>query len=524
MSFLYEKRHIRGLLSAAMAAMAFQAACGPAGPVQPEPEDDDRPVVFDSCRSDQECPEAQRCEQQLCAVPVQEETLRYGLTILPPSASMIAPQRIPAADWPVNDARVDVDEVLTIALTIESNDAPIDATLVAIPRDDLGATQASVRAGEATLHIAPGDYDLTLVPDSTSLPRYDLGPATFSEDGPLGLEVPGESQLRELRGRLVRRSGLPLDLLDLPVAGARVIGIDPDSRQTTTAAITDALGAFTLLATSDDRVYDLHISPGDGDDLVPVAVFEDAFDDASSRVRFFLGNWLVELLTLTVQLRATGLEEAVDWSDVDLVARTPLGLGELQVPLEVNNDGRASARLLSGTYELSARPHGDSALEGASKTVDLLTALSTELDLSARHRISGQLLDDRGEPVSAARLRFTHLQDERFARTLSTTEDGRWSARLPTGELRVTISPQANSGQPRQVESLRVNASTPTLLWRLAAPALIAGRLSHPEHGTEAITVQLTDPATGEVLAEGRTGAQGRYQLIVPAPALERLR
>ena len=501
-------------------------SCGPGGPDGPEPPDADQPVLYGECRSDTECPSARRCEQELCVVPVSRDTLRYGMTILPSSASNIAPQTIAAQSWPVSGATVEVEALATLELQVEGISPDQNATLVAIPEGSLSEaqTQASVREGRATLRLARGDYAIILVPDSSELPRYDLGSLSVEGDGERTLEVPPTSRLRELRGRLVRRSGLPLDLLDLPVSGARVTGIDPDSRQTTSTAITDGLGEFILLAPDDDRTYDLRVTPAQPDALIPQATFEGAFGPERDQERFHLGNWLIELLQLEVQLQTATPFAPDDWSTYALEARAPLGIGALQLPIPVDAGGRARARLLTGTYALEVRPPADSALESTVVEASLLGGLSTTVELAARPELSGRVIDSAGEPVASARLRLEHLQRSDVSRSIATLEDGSWSTRLPAGDYRVTIVPPASLGQPRQVETLSANDQTPTLLWRLSAPTLVRGELTHPQHPTGAITVQLTHPETGDILAEGRTDTTGRYQLIVPAPALEELR
>ncbi|TXD37658.1 carboxypeptidase regulatory-like domain-containing protein [Lujinxingia vulgaris] len=502
------------------------AACGPGGPDEPQPPEDEPTVRYGECQSDAECPSDRRCEQELCVVPVTETTLRYGLTILPSSASRIAPQTIAPQAWPVGGAMVDVEALITIDLSIEGLSPDRSATLVAIPENTVSEAQSqvSVREGRATLTLARGDYAILLVPDSSELPRYDLGTLAAREDGERTLEVPATSELREIRGTLVRQSGLPLDLLDLPVGGARVIGIDPDSRQTTSSALSNALGEFTLRVPDDGRSYDLHVSPAQTDDLIPVAIFEDAIGPETTGGRFHLGSWLIELLQLEVQLQGPPDAEPEDWSAYSLMARAPLGIGELQRPLPVDGEGRARASLLTGTYTLEVRPPAESALEATSTEVNLLDGLSATLELDARPSLSGRVVTNEGDPIASARLRLEHLQRSDFSRSIATLEDGSWAARIPAGDYRATIVPPANLGQPRQVETFSASDQSPTLLWRLEAPAIVRGQLVHPQHDTGAITVQLTHPDLGDVLAEGRTDSAGRYQLIVPAPALEALR
>ncbi|RVU48744.1 carboxypeptidase regulatory-like domain-containing protein [Lujinxingia sediminis] len=502
------------------------AACGPREPAEPQVPDDEQTVLYGECRSDAECPPERRCELELCVVPVAEATLRYGLTILPSSASNIAPQKISAQAWPVSGTSVAVEELVTLELHVEGISPERSATLVAIPEESFSEAQpqGSVIGGRTTLRLGRGDYAIILVPDGGDLPRYDLGTLSVEEDGARTLDVPPTSQLRELRGRLVRRSGLPLDLLDLPVQGARVIGIDPESRQTTSTAITNGLGDFTLLAPDDARSYDLRVSPAQPDALIPQATFEDAFGPESDSGRFHLGNWLIELLQLEVRLQSATHFEPEDWSTYAIEARAPLGIGELLLPIPVDSGGRARARLLAGTYALRVRPPAESALEATTIETNLLEGLSTTVELDARPELSGRVVDSSGAPVASARLRMEPLQRSDFSRSIATLDDGSWSARLPAGDYRVTIVPPANLGQPRQVETFSANAQSPTLLWRLAAPTIVRGQLEHPQYSTGAITVQLTHPETGEILAEGRTDTSGRYQLIVPAPALEELR
>lgn len=514
-----------------------------------------------SCTKADECGAGLTCSFNHC-VMAGPNTLELKVQVTPPPPSGLLPQQLPSLSLvsgpdllvkligPATLKGVvrftgdtfNLNVPGTITLRTDGDIAGLDysfttSSLSGVDRDGYGFTIA----------LLPGRrYVGTFRPEDPALPRHTFGlSAEEVASGRFDVLLPARATYRRFIGRVMRSDYLP-------VAGARAVVLTPAKEVIGVATSEDPLGLLEVL-----------VPPSVGEVLVKVE------STATSPVfpEFIAGPFTLgpstdtpEALNLVIPDLPTGaepvtailkvLEQKVDAQFIatgvePAVGRTVtiVGIfdgGALRRTGVTDQNGEVSFSLLPGAYEClvsspshtaAATWHGRINLGEADPTAKAVRL--TELTLSARPPLIGQVLDAFGEPVESGRLTFERRVNWREGMSLVAAPapfevelglDGLYATRVDPGVYDVTIAPDPETGAPHHFETeVWVTEEGLRFDVELPPPGLLHLTVATPD-GTwlPGVRVELwadDDKGQPRLFALGTTGSRGYVDVLVPHTA-----
>lgn len=550
MSELGPIRRARHLLALLMMTLAWATGPGCAdGAMLPDPR---------SCTDNTGCGEGLSCSFNHC-VMAGPNPLELKVQVTPPPPTGLLPQQLPSLSLTsgpdllvklIGPATLkggvrftgdtfNLNVPGTITLRTEGDIAGLDYSfatdsLSGVDRDGYGYTIA----------LLPGRrYVGTFRPEDPTLPRHTFGLSPEEvASGRFDILLPSRATYRKFIGRVIRSDYLP-------IAGARAVVLTPAKEVIGVATSEDPLGLFEVL-----------VPPSVGEILVKVEstptspVFPefiagpftlDASLDTPEALNLVVPDLPAGTEPVTAVLRV--LEQKVDAQFVaagvePAVGRTVtiVGIfdgGALRRTGVTDQNGEVSFSLLPGAYEclVSSPPHiaavtWHGRINLGENDPSQKTTRVTELTLSARPPLIGQVLDAFGEPVEAGRLTFERRVDWREGMSLVAApapfevelgQDGLYATRVDPGVYDVTIAPDVSTGAPHHFETeVWVTEEGLRLDLELPPPGLLHLTVATPD-GTwlPGVRVELwadDDMGQPRLFALGTTGARGFVDMLVP--------
>jgi len=518
----------------------------------------------DLCETDEDCPTAFTCQFGICA---EEPGASYsiGLSITPPDFRPdLAGQQVTGV--PVTLGTALPDYVLARPVQLSG--------IIAYDADDAPAVRADVRfratsgvPGQAfatnvhtapdgrvfTATLPPGIYDVTIIDDRPDVARVVRRGVNIGVDGAAGgpcptddpcqssvFIVPAPERYVRVDGTLSRQT----PRIE-PVEGARVFARTVDERYTSTAAVTDVAGGFSLLVPPTDGEWRIHVEP-DTDAPVPSGTFEP-FTLQSDATGAEIALGFGELGDpVTVQGVVTGPSDRT----VLVTARTTFGpaavepgalafeggSGEVEVVVEPDANGAFELKLVPGTWAITAAPIDASVGVAEPIEVEVIAgepAAPIELALTEPIAVTGRIVAPDGTtpvPNATVEARFTSawgtsnasygVADALWTSTTATEEDGTWGLPLARGQWDLTVGPPDNLGYASWTTEIEVRDDGVVGDIALVEAGVVSGRIldedATPIAGARVAGWQIVD-GTSRLLDEAVTNDDGFWRLVLPA-------
>lgn len=515
------------------------------------------------CASDDDCPTG-ACQFGVCGADAGDATWTVALSIEPPDfrPDLVAQQTTSVqvgAGRELPDFRLSTPVLLSGFVAYDTGvpvegDVRFRAVNGVSGRRFVATAQTEPGGGIITATVAPGRYDVTVIPTRDDVPRTVLRDQLISTDSPdtcpsnpevhcqvLQLIVPSAQRYVALRGVVQRR-----EPRIVPVVGARVYATSSDGGAESTTATTADDGSFLVFI--DPNVEDVAFRVRAGDDtaipaydFVPIVLPET--DDVD--IVLSLGSW-TEPTPWTINVKAPDgsfLDEALVTVRTE---REPDDTTDpLAVPLErvtweqqlsgdqASSPGTFTIDLAPGTWELTAAALGRTWGPAGPVAVDVAEAAGvTDLSLGATRSIGGRVLSGaEGRPLEQARVEFS-LSSVRGAPVETfgiggsmigaapvTDDAGRFTAELPPGAYVVTVVPTEVSGLARYTTTIDLE-TTDIALISVPPAGVTFGRVLDRD-GTPlpgAIVEAWSDDGDAILLGRSVTDAEGEYRLLLPLP------
>ncbi len=516
------------------------------------------------CASDDDCV-AGVCQFGVCGTDAGDATWTVALSIEPPDfrPDLVAQQTTSVqvgAGRELPDFRLSTP-VLLSGFVAYDNGVPVEgdvrfrAVNGVAGRRIVATAQTEPGGGIITATVAPGRYDVTVIPNRADVPRTILRDQLISTGSPdtcpgnpevhcqvLQLIVPSAQRYVPLRGVVQRR-----EPRIVPVAGTRVYATSADGQVESTTATTAEDGSFLVFI--DPTVEDVafHVRSGDDTsvpsyDFVPI-VLPDT-DDVD--IVLSLGNW-TEPTPWTVNVKApdgTYLDEALVTARTE---REPDDTADpLAVPIErvtwerqltgdeASSPGTFSVDLAPGSWELTAAALGLPWGPAGPVVVEVGdTPGTTDMSLDGTRRIEGRVISGAaGAPLAGARVEFMltsvrgtsvdvyGIGGSMVGATPVTDDSGRFSAELPPGVYSATVVPTEVSGLARYTTPIDLEATDFAVISVPPAGVTFGRVLDRDGSPLPGATVEAwTDEGDAILLARSVTDADGEYRLLLPLPA-----
>lgn len=519
---------LRRLLGiAALVAVATFLSCSESveSPLPPDGE-----PLASQCTADAECADDEFCLHGLCGVEPEHSEFEYGIVIRPPERSVFPPQVVDADLRPVVGADVSAraSQVISGELSTTDGEAAPNGTIVANSTQPslLPEIQRPVRGGEFELHVPSGDYRLTYIVDDDRWPRIPLDVHDLSDDtAPIALTIPTFQELRTVTGELTREPLEIVGLLSEPVEGAEVVARATTSEHRSQVAVTDENGEFALHLPPGDDDFDVLVSPGPDNPVVPYATFDTEIEAATDDVSLSLGELDFDLLSVSLEMSAESVPgHSPDWPAYRADFHQSVDVGDLLVTPVLDDDGTADVELVPGSYDIEITPPPAAPWGSAAETIDSLDTVSTvDIELPLRSRVHGTVIDHRGEPVAHARLRVEPETGSDLAPPAVYTDgDGGFELWLDSGDYNLTVRPPASTALPRHRESFSIDADDEVSIdVQLRRGFVATGRIQASD-GTPlsrgSIEIFDDDGESSPTIDDGITGDDGSYRIVVPQP------
>jgi hypothetical protein len=530
------------------------------------------------CETSADCGALQVCRSGRCFRPAEDAGVgRYALRITPPSFRPELVER-QVRDVPVGDDGTLPPFVLNRpvrvigSLSYVQDSTPLIADLRwrntdGVPGQEFAAnTTSAAQSGAFSLELPAGYYDVTIVPQFATMPRYDVRNVLMNDDGTSVCSgdptafcqawsyalIPPSEHLA-IRGRVTRRR----ESATVPASGVTVYAVNADRTVESAESLTDESGDFIVFLPPRDDLWTFSVRASDdwaaGTTVTwePLTILRDAPPDSLLLSMESLGDTVGLRLEPQPSPPAGSGPVAVVRGEASLdpqVAaranpRIASALVRLQYSandLEVN--GSLLTRVLPGRFDVSflltsgdggfASPRAvdvqpgepdDSELE---QVVELELEPPAELTLTVVQSEAAPLADRLMVELTPLRLAgrdSTELGPAQalFRRSL-TGLTMPLSTLLPAGDYRADVMTASAASTTRSSYLLTVPSSGLTATLTLPDFTLVRGRLVGPEGAPLAgATVEAWDMRSldqrAAPTATATTDVDGRYDLVVPS-------
>jgi hypothetical protein len=535
------------------------------------------------CAEDLDCPGSTECRDGLCVLnpgrPDGSAPQELNLRLRPPTfrSDLIEQQ---ALDVPVSAESTLPDFLLSRpvrvlgSITYTGNTQNSGAVVRwrrtdGIPGLEYSANTTTVSSnGTFGLELPAGYYDVTIIPQFATMPRYTLrnillndsgasacpsDPTAFCQLWSYALQAPGDHIL--LPGSVSRvRDGIPEAAQNVVV-----YAVNTERTITTAESFTDEDGTFNVYLPPQDDTWTFYARPPD--EWVPGVTV--TFDQvpvlrASPPESISLAlNFLAEPRQVTLNASIPGQSPRNDalfliqgTDDPGVTTSSPTAPAPLSVRTNLRvatsasvTDGTVNVRMIPGDYQaLATSPSG---FFGSSNVLNFPVPTASagpapeliSLELQPLRTFSGTVTGDVFErPVADANISFLTADGQRDPDSesgspqapqgfsASTDSSGAFSVDLPAGSYLARIEPPSSAGLAPAVFPLDVPADGAVdAVLRLPPSILVTGRIFAPDGSPLAgasIEAWPDDAESSllEPLARGTSDDRGQYRLIVPAP------
>ncbi len=139
-----------------------------------------------------------------------------------------------------------------------------------------------------------------------------------------------------------------------------------------------------------------------------------------------------------------------------------------------------------------------------------------DVDLTAKVDFWISVTDAQDRPVEGARVELHELDLSHYSRALVSDENGVVQFQAEQGWHRVIAFPPEDEHLARSLQDVEIGTATQVHFAVLEPGIRVSGQVALGFDLLEGVTVRFYDPADGTLLAEGRTGRSGTYELDVP--------
>lgn len=548
-------------------------------------------LLRNQCSRDDDCAGAV-CEPEagICVTP-SIPSMEVGLTVSAPSGgSSSAPPEVALPPTEVDgplEHDLDLPPSILVAGRIRSEDtgAQVPAQvrfLQASPLEGTAPTElvtstspvllpSGVEADYQLRVVAGGSYDVIVEPTGDAARAFP--PLYLGE-----LEAPAEGDVWSLDIRypasLVSEEGSVFSYdeeQEVPEDGLQVRAVEVATGRVVSSAALTGMTATAPPEESEPGHFTLHLSPGAGPFVLRITAGADRpyFPTLTLDPELSFPSELVvpdlEPVTYEGVVEASSVagggpvgDAVVKLRSEDLFGDESAIRGTFRTTVTTDEDGRFTAEVLPGTYDVIVSPSGGGAMsgsEGATGTTGKLgvlvhsdvriettdTAVRGQLFMvPLRSQLGGEVRSFDGRPMVGTTVQATALgrsieahPESQFNRSSNAVVDGSglFDLRLDVGVFDLSARPPGGSGFPRVVMPEWTMSSPGSLVSRridVPAPVPVRGVVRSAD-GTalagaevEAYTVVRDVEETPRSVTLGRavTGADGSYELFLAPPVL----
>ena len=426
-----------------------------------------------------------------------------------------------------------------------------DATSLSAPKLVDGA---SVVAGfELKLQAGP-NYEVAFWPDRPEIPPWFAGWKVGCTSNSWNVELPAESSLLRVRGKLLQGPAKAPDCETMPIGalptcggtcvgmpGFRVALLDAKGRERSSRATTADDGSFEVLVDPGVGVVELQFGGAESGDALVSGRLATPIDLDLLRKKeqsaLDVGDLIIEISPETVDVKLPiqdGLGEPVAGASV-LVQRSltsvlgcvDAGAGKrvpgpvfaelhLQAEAAGDNAGFVSLRLPVGAYDVSVAPFRGHRSGSITELGLPLGEVNAPIVCPARRMLRGQVLDLQHQGLVAARVRFEQIGDDPTNNAGQLLEaltdlDGRFEAWLDPGRYAVVVDPPEGVGLARallRVVEVQAEHDPVALELTMPAPMVLVGRVLD-QAGKPVVGVSVDVLASALTALPARLGPSG---------------
>ncbi len=489
----------------------------------------------------------------------QQRRLRGGSTLAlvptPPAGSeLIAPAEPQLVTYQAGEeVEIGLPRVVRLRglVQVEGNyaESSVESVVTAVATQDLIPGVAVVQHANAAQGVgfelllqAGVEYTFKVSIPGAARPAWRTT-LTLDNDAEQLFELPKISDYPTVTGRIKRES----DGMLLPLEGVQVTAIDPATKAQCTSDVTTKLGEYRLLCPLGPGSYEFQVSPTEDGPMIPsfVAVM-NAADDMSAipdpnsatgdrDMPDIVVPDVLETVDATVTLGESAANVAVIASATlpDIAGVWTNAVVRATGTADADGDVELSLVSCDGcTYDVTAAPSNSHAMSGATHTTwNLDESATLSMALKPKVTLTGEVLTAAGQPLAGAQIEALRVAVDSATKTTTTLhytgesgEHGGFDLSLDPGTYDVTITPSIKSGLPRFRETgLEVGEAGHKLQAMLPPATLLEGTVLDPERGApvEKVTVDVyhvpSDGTSPTLVGTGRSGADGRYLIILPA-------
>lgn len=476
----------------------------------------EEPTATGMCAQDSDCPASLKCYAQHICVAREGPPFAVQVRLTPANDSGKIVEQFDlkvAAQTQTEVVSLMLGEPALVRGTVKRAGAAtlaasIPGSLVATAKSKSGATLRFQVASFATLQtfagspskqgfelqVQPGyTYEVVFRPEATDqIPPHTSSITVGGSIDNWKIELPGEEQLLQVRGRIVAGSA--------PLTGLRVFLVDEEGRLDSTRSLVDSKGEFVLLVDPAAKRGRLRFEPAEPGAPLPqgeLAKWVEVHKVALKGEVLDLGELDLGPIDLAAAVTLTALD-ADNKPESAALVRVQRQLFPLTPALKAwteshgytNDQGLWTGLLPPGSATITVIPevHSTAARWAAKVKID---GEPVKVALGRRQMVQGQVLDYRQRPVKQAVLRMrrvTTTTGTLMSGSASlgeaeiqgqTDAQGRFSLPADLGGWWLWVVPRAQDGLPQLLAAelhIKADVMPPPLTITVPAPVLLVGR------------------------------------------------
>ena len=465
------------------------------------------------------------------------EDVVFSVRIVPPAESGLAEQHL--LDLQSDTVPTPLGVVLEATTLVTgrvsfSGDTPVEASGAAITfRRDGGIAEvpfvrtvtsgsSGASVGAFSVELVPGTYQVTVRSDESAVPPFrvnDLEVSTGTLINNIALPDPDTHYI--VTGMLVRSEG---DELEVPILGARVILVSPETGLAMSTEGETVEGAFSVRVPPNEDDYAVRISPGNGSEPVPDLTLETVHVAGSMDLGTLIAGEWDDSVEVTGHVSGiNGEEQPVDGAAAFFVQE--LEHGSFTHVTFADSDGAFTTSLIPGSYEVTLVPPADVEY-GAATFAETVSEANLEQEFPLGHKPSllGTIMGPGGTPLNGATVIAEPVGYNISALSLGpvstvTGSNGLYLLPVHRGDQRVTfLPPEGRALSPIVLESVSVSADK-RLDPQLPAVRTVTGYVVDPAGDAVAdALIEVYVDVHGErlLLWETETNAAGQFDISMP--------